>query len=122
MRGGFRWHALVGALFLASACEPAHAQAAQAMTSTDYDRDIKPLLQQRCYSCHSRLKQKSELRLDAGALIRKGGKHGPAIVPGKSAESALIQKVLTKDEDERMPPEGKPLTQDQVALLRRWID
>ena len=88
----------------------------------DYERDIKPILQQRCYSCHSRLKQKGELRLDAGALIHKGGKHGPSIVPGKSAESHLLQRVLTTDEDERMPPEGKPLTPEQTALLRAWID
>jgi hypothetical protein len=98
------------------------ARIAPAAISPDYERDIKPILQQRCYPCHSRLKQKSELRLDAGGLIHKGGKHGPAIVAGSSTESPLLQRVLSTDEDERMPPEGKLLLPDQVALLRRWID
>ena len=95
---------------------------AHAAASPDYELDIKPLLQQRCYSCHGRLKHKAELRLDAGALIHKGGKHGPAIVAGQSAESLLIRRILSTDEDERMPAEGKPLAPNQVALLRRWID
>jgi hypothetical protein len=94
----------------------------RAWAPPDYEHDIKPILQQRCYSCHSRLKQKSELRLDAGALIHKGGKHGPVIVPGQAGQSPLLQKILSLEEDERMPPEGKPVPPEQVALLRRWID
>ena len=112
----------VTAALLALALSFGIARTAQAATAPDYERDIKPILQQRCYSCHSRLKQKSELRLDAGALIHKGGKHGPAIIVRQSAESPLLLRVLSMDEDERMPPEGKPLAPDQVILLRRWID
>jgi len=52
--------------------------------SPDYEHEIKPILRQRCYACHSRLKQKAELRLDAGALVHKGGKHGPVVASGKS--------------------------------------
>jgi len=91
-------------------------------SSTDYERDIKPVLRQRCYACHSRLKQKANLRLDAGALIHKGGKGGPVVLAGKSQDSQLIKRVLSTDEDERMPPEGKPLTSEQINLLRNWID
>jgi hypothetical protein len=98
------------------------ARLARGANSPDYERDIKPILLQRCYPCHSRLKQKSGLRLDAGALIHKGGKHGAAIVAGRSAESPLIQRVLSTNEDEQMPPEGKPLLPDQITLLQRWID
>ena len=90
--------------------------------TVDYENEIKPLLQQRCYSCHSRLKQKGELRLDAGVLILKGGKHGASVVPGKSADSRLLQRVLATSDDERMPPEGKPLTPEQIALLKNWIE
>jgi len=93
-----------------------------APAAVDYERDIKPLFHERCSACHSRLKQKGGLRLDAGALIHKGGKDGPAIVPGRSAESALLKRVLATDADERMPPEGKPLTSEEVALLGSWID
>ena len=90
--------------------------------TVDYENEIKPLLQQRCYSCHSRLKQKGELRLDAGVLIHKGGKQGASVVPGKSADSRLLQRVLATSDDERMPPEGKPLTPEQIALLKNWIE
>src|SRR6185503_13630949 len=95
--------------------------ASAARAEPDYQRDIKPILRDRCYSCHSRLKQKSDLRLDAGALILKGGKHGSVVVPGDAGTSPLIERVSTTVEDERMPPEGKPLTPDQVALLKGWI-
>jgi hypothetical protein len=90
--------------------------------SPDYERDIKPLLRERCYSCHSGVKQKGGLRLDAGALIHKGGEDGPAIVAGRSGKSPLVKRVLSHDDDERMPPEGKPLPPDKIALLQRWID
>jgi hypothetical protein len=90
--------------------------------SPDYERDIKPILRERCYSCHGGVKQKGGLRLDAGVLIHKGGEDGPAILAGRGAESALVKRVLSHDDDERMPPEGKPLPPDQIALLKRWID
>src|SRR5579872_5615798 len=59
----------------------------------DYVQDIKPLLSRRCSSCHGALKQKNELRLDTAALAIKGGSGGPAVVPGKSDESLLIDAV-----------------------------
>jgi hypothetical protein len=89
----------------------------------DYLRDIKPLLRARCYACHGALQQKAKLRLDTAAMIRKGGRHGPAIVPGKSGESVLIEAVLGKDRV-RMPPEGQgeALSEKEIVLLRDWID
>ena len=107
---------LAGLITLLAGLPSAHAE------PPDYQRDIKPILEERCYSCHSRLKQKAGLRLDAGALIHKGSKDNPVIIAGKAAESPLLQRVLTTDEDERMPPEGKPLPIDKIALLRAWID
>src|SRR5579871_1945840 len=88
----------------------------------DYLRDIKPVLRERCYACHGALKQKSKLRLDTAALARTGGRRGPAVVPGKATDSLLIERVTDPDETSRMPPEGKPLTEQQIALLRAWID
>jgi hypothetical protein len=90
--------------------------------TVDYVRDIKPLLEKRCYSCHSRLKQKSDLRVDAGALIHRGGKNGPIIIPGHAPQSELLKRVMASNEDERMPPEGKPLAAAEVDLLKNWID
>jgi mono/diheme cytochrome c family protein len=90
----------------------------------DYVKQIKPILAAKCFSCHGALKQESGLRLDAASLIRKGGDGGPVIVAGKSDASRLIAKVSAADVDERMPPEGQaePLTAEQIALLRTWID
>ena len=93
-----------------------------AAISVEYQKDIRPILQQRCYACHSRLKQKSNLRLDAGALILKGGKEGAAVTPGDSAASLLLKRVSSADESERMPSEGRPLSAEQITLLKRWID
>src|SRR4051812_5124824 len=85
----------------------------------DYARQIKPLLAGRCASCYGALAQKAKLRLDTAAFIRKGGRNGPAIVPGRGSASLLIDAVLGRDRP-RMPPEneGSPLSVEQVALLK----
>jgi hypothetical protein len=89
----------------------------------DYLREIKPLLTARCYACHGGLKQKAKLRLDTAASIRQGGGDGPAIVPGDSAKSLLLERVTLKGKG-RMPPEneGEALTEREITLLRTWID
>ena len=87
----------------------------------DYERDIKAIFKARCISCHGSVKQKGGLRLDAGALIVKGGKH-PVIVPGDSRNSPLVERLLSIDAEERMPPEGARLTSAQIELVRQWID
>ncbi len=88
----------------------------------DYVQDIKPILSQRCYACHGALKQKNGLRLDTAALAIKGGESGAAIVSGKSGESLLIDAVTGAEGVAKMPPEGEPLTPEQIAKLRAWID
>ncbi|HYH63440.1 MAG TPA: PSD1 and planctomycete cytochrome C domain-containing protein [Urbifossiella sp.] len=89
----------------------------------DYLTEVKPLLAARCVACHGSLAQKGKLRLDTAAFARAGGRSGPAVVPGKAADSPLYQAVLGRGRD-RMPPEsdGHPLAADQVAVLKAWID
>lgn len=89
---------------------------------SDYQRHVKPLLKERCFACHGALKQQSGLRLDTGAAIRRGGEGGPAITAGKAAESLLIERITETEPSLRMPPEGKPLTPEQIALIRAWIE
>jgi mono/diheme cytochrome c family protein len=98
------------------------ASSATSAEQVDYLRDVKPILKAKCFSCHGALKQESGLRLDAGPLIRQGGDSGAAIAVGKPAESLLIEKVSAHDEAERMPPEGEPLTVQQIAVLTAWIE
>ncbi len=87
----------------------------------DYTKQIKPLLTARCIACHGVLKQAAGLRLDTGELARKGSENGPVISSAAAATSPLIQRVSATDADERMPPEGEPLTREQIELLTAWI-
>ena len=87
----------------------------------DYLTEIKPILAERCFSCHGALKQESSLRLDTASLMQKGGEGGAAILPGKATLSPLIARITATDELERMPPEGKPLTKKQIAVITAWV-
>lgn len=86
--------------------------------------DIQPLFERSCLRCHGAERPKGRFRLDNRASALQGGSHGPAIAPGDSARSALIVYVARLDPEMAMPPEGKgtPLTSEEVALLRAWID
>jgi hypothetical protein len=95
---------------------PAHAR------TVSYTRDIKPILEARCYSCHGPTRQKAGLRLDAAGSIGKGSDSGVVIVPGDGAHSMLIARVSGDEDGTRMPPAGEPLTVKQIALLKAWID
>ncbi len=84
---------------------------------------VQPVFQSKCYSCHGASKQKGKLRLDQPDAMLKGGKNGPAIVPGKPDESELIKRILLPREDEHhMAPKEKPqLTGQEVSLLQWWV-
>jgi len=85
---------------------------------------VAPILERRCVSCHKEGKAKGKFRMDTYDLLVKGGKEGPGIEPGKSAESNILVRIgLPKDDDEHMPPEGKPdIEQAEIAVLKWWID
>ena len=106
--------------FLLLICPMQVFSSAFADDPVDYNRDIKPVLKVHCVRCHGPLKSESALRLDTKMLAIKGGENGPALVPGNSANSKLIQRI-TADNDSRMPPEGQPLSDKEVANLKRWI-
>ncbi len=88
-----------------------------------YTQLVKPILTQRCISCHNAEKQKGKLRLDAPNFILAGGEEGPVITAGKPLESELIKRLLLEENDEHhMPPKGKtPLTENEISLLHWWI-
>lgn len=83
----------------------------------DYVHDIKPVLKARCYACHGALKQEASLRLDTVASMHKGSDSGDVIDP---AGSILLERV-TSGEGERMPPEGAPLSKDEIAAIKAWL-
>ncbi|GGN08239.1 hypothetical protein GCM10010967_49820 [Dyadobacter beijingensis] len=89
-----------------------------------YKDIVQPILEARCTQCHNASKKKGDLRMDELALLMKGGENGPALVPGKGAESDMIKRcLLDESDDNHMPPKGKPqLSTEQIALLAWWID
>ncbi len=98
---------------------------AQQPAPVDFEREIRPLLSDRCYTCHGPdpAKRKAELRLDTreGAFAEHEGRK--AIVPGRPEQSELYRRLTTDDADDRMPPTktGRSLTRAQLDLVRRWI-
>jgi hypothetical protein len=88
----------------------------------DFVKDVQPLLQARCAGCHGAARQRGGLRLDRKDAALRGGDSGRAIVPGNSAASPFVQRVLSNDKAERMPANGDPLTATQVKVLQAWID
>jgi hypothetical protein len=84
-----------------------------------FENKVRPVLFGRCFSCHGESVQQSGLRLDSLAATLKGGKRGPAIVPGKPEQSLLVQ-VIGHTGDVKMPPNGK-LPPDESAALITWV-
>ncbi len=104
-----------------AAAEP-EADSAVPARKVDFGREVRPLLAKRCYSCHGPDKAKGGLRLnvrDAALAELDSGAH--AIVPGDVENSELVNRVASTDKSDRMPPEGAPLSSEQVDLLRRWV-
>lgn len=89
-----------------------------------YQQIVNPILQTRCVQCHNADKSKAGLRLDTPDKIKQGSEDGPVLVAGNSKNSELIKSCLLPEEDDNhMPPKGKPqLTDSQIALLTWWID
>jgi pectin methylesterase-like acyl-CoA thioesterase len=94
-----------------------------------YTNDIKTILDASCVKCHSGDKPKARLKLDTLEGALKGTKDGPILKAGDSANSLLVKITahLTADHDSWMPPLNnkagiKPLTPDQIGLIRAWID
>lgn len=102
---------------------------ASTQAGVTYATDIKPIFDASCIKCHSGDHAKARLKLDVLEGALKGSKDGPVITPGNSAESDLVKSVAhaSDDQDDWMPPLKnkagiKPLTSDQVGLIRAWID
>ena len=86
----------------------------------DFTRDVHPILAEHCFACHGGDKRSGGLSLRDYSEIMKGGKDGPVILPGHSADSFLIHRVTATTSF--MPPVGPRLTEKEIATLRAWID
>ena len=116
------WHRFcLLALVCASGSVLVHPQPVQAAAPPDFARDVFPILQKNCASCHSSSVHKSGFSLDSYEALMKGGKHGPAVVPHDGKSSRLVQ-MLDGDVGPQMPLEADPLRDSDIAIIRSWID
>jgi ankyrin repeat protein len=115
----------------AGAGEPAAVKpdAGAAQGRVDFAKEIAPILRQHCVDCHGPDLQMAALRLDGRQAAFDGGVSGSAIVAGQSQESRLVQRLVDRGEGILMPPtfpflpgEKAGLPEDQIALIKRWID
>lgn len=111
---------ITGALFLAGWHYLAGARAAK--HSVDFNRDIRPILNQNCVGCHGGVKQAGGVSFIYRAEALGTGQSGrPTIIPGNPGASELISRVMSRDADLRMPLHAAPLPEAQIALLKQWI-
>jgi hypothetical protein len=92
----------------------------------DFKREIRPILSNRCFACHGPDKEKVESGLQLDSFEGATGKADSgtaAIVPGQPTESELIRRVLSQDDDQRMPPPhfGERLTPSEIEKLQKWV-
>jgi Planctomycete cytochrome C len=112
-----------------------------------YAKDIRPIFEVTCFKCHGENKQQRHLRLDSLEAVLKGCEDGPVIFPGKSDKGDLILEVTGMGDHDMPPwpsatpllsrerppnpppaigsdglPPPKPLTAEQIGLIRAWID
>ena len=107
--------ALVALLGLLLACPFVKAQS----PNDHFEKKVRPLFVEKCFSCHSSTKQNGGLRLDSRAAVLAGGDRGPAIVPGKPDESFLL-RTLAHDGEVKMPPKRK-LSAAEIAAVIEWV-
>jgi len=106
---------------------PAAPGAAHDAATIRYDRDVRPLLSDRCFKCHGRdeSKRKAKLRLDDATNAGEAHARGTPIVPGDPDASELLERIASDDPKRLMPPPGsnkRPFHPEEQALLRRWIE
>jgi hypothetical protein len=93
-----------------------------ASAAVDFSHQIVPILREHCAECHAGDKKKGGFSFNDRKSLLEGGEDGAVVVSGKSAESAMIKAILSADPDEQMPPKGKRISAEQIALLKQWVD
>lgn len=88
----------------------------------DFSTEVLPIFEAACIRCHGRGKHKGEFRLDSREALLSGGDSGDAVKLGDSAGSYLIHLVAGTDPDDVMPQKGNRLTEEEVGILRAWVD
>ena len=111
--------------FLLLSCDLAQATSPNETPASppSFSRDVLPILRANCFGCHQDAKKLGGYLMTDFQSMRSGGESAvPAIVPGKSSESYLIKEIVPVDGKAEMPKKGKPLSEVEIDIIRRWID
>lgn len=101
-------------------CSPVSGWAADVI---DFTQQVLPIFKNRCLECHGSNAQESSLRVDDRDILLQGGESNkPAVVPGDVQSSNLLRLIGSQDSDERMPPDGEPLTKIEIEILQKWVE
>ncbi len=112
---------LLTAIVLSVAWAGAAPAAWEEETTELWQAHIQPLFEARCMKCHGGTEKEAGLDLRTVESLLKGGESGPAVTPGESGES-LLMTVIQPGSDPHMPPKGDPLSEQEIELLRHWIE
>lgn len=113
------------ATFLANVCFAASMSllSAQELATVDFVKDVRPIFQEHCYACHSGDQPSSSLRLDHKVSAFSGGElYGTKLIQERSDDSLLWQVISDQSHETHMPPDGPPLTPDEIDIIRRWLE
>ena len=99
------------------------SRAQNASDTAFFENNVRPILVNKCYKCHSSrsTKLKGGLSVEYRESLLKGGDTGPAVVPGELDKSLLIQAVRYTNPDLQMPPKGEKLSPEEIASLEKWV-
>lgn len=123
---------VIAIFFLCTACQPAYSPdepiAAQLPPKIDFNFHVKPILSDRCFSCHgpdkNALEADLQLNTPKGALAKRLSSGGRAFVPGSTRKSEAFQRMTSSDPDQKMPPPDfhRSLSPYEIALIAKWIE
>jgi len=111
-------------LFASLGWQPAvvEAQKKSDVAPVDFTRQVQPIFARRCYKCHGPNQHEAGLRFNSRKAATTKLESGQvAIDPGNPAGSSMLRRLKSTDPEQKMPPEGKPLSADEVRILENWI-
>lgn len=97
------------------------AGAVSTASAVDFKTEVLPIFESRCFRCHGNGEAKGSFSVDPEEIkkhIRRSGQ----ISPGNSTRSILVERLMAEDSEDRMPKNGAALSDDQIDLIKKWID
>jgi hypothetical protein len=101
---------------------PLLASAVAVRAEVDFAHQVAPVLRKHCAECHMEEAKKGGFSMNTRESLVEGSENGPVVEPGNSADSLLMEAILSNDKSDRMPPKGPRMPADQVEIIRKWID